>query len=36
MYFGIYSGVCIVLGSAVGFSKGFATGNSVFLRVASD
>jgi len=35
-YSGIYSGVCIVSGSVVGFSRGFAAGSSVFLRVASD
>jgi len=36
VYSGIYSGACIVPGSAVGFSRGFAAGKSVFLRVASD
>jgi len=36
VYSGIYSGVCIVPDSAVGFSRGFAAGSSVFLQVACD
>ena len=34
MFSGIYSGVCMVLWSAVGFIRLFTTGSSVFLQSA--